>query len=45
MAVLTALLGGVWGRSVLETRGLGWAICPHASLDLAFFLGQFVPAG
>ena len=43
--MLLAFLGVLWGRSVLETRGLGWAVCTHATLDLAFFLVQFVPAG
>ncbi len=43
IAVVTGLLWVLWGRSVLETRGLGWAIVTHASLDLAFFLAQFVP--
>lgn len=45
MAVLTVCLGIVWGRSVLETKGLGWAICAHATLDLGFFLVQFLPSG
>ena len=43
IAIVTGCLGVLWGRSVLETRGLGWAIVTHASLDLAFFLAQFVP--
>ena len=43
IVVVTACLGVLWGRSVLETKGLGWAVCAHASLVLAFFLVQFVP--
>ena len=42
--VFTVLAGLLWGRSVIETKGLGWAILSHASIDLAFFLVQFVPA-
>ncbi len=41
--IFTVLLGALWGRSVLKTRGLGWAVVTHASIDLAFFLVQFVP--
>ena len=42
--VLTVFAGLLWGRSVLETKGLSWAVVSHAAIDLAFFLVQFVPA-
>lgn len=41
-AALTALLGWWWGRSVIGTRGLAWAVFAHMLLDLAFFTAQFV---
>lgn len=41
--LITAWLGLVWGKSVHETRGLGWAVLTHASIDLAFFSAFFVP--
>ena len=43
MAIIL-LFAAIWmGRSVLETRGLGWAIAFHALLDFVFFAAHFVP--
>ena len=38
----TVMLGVLWGRRVVETRGIGWAIAAHALVDLAFFSAHFV---
>ena len=43
MAVIL-FFAAIWmGRSVLATRGLGWAITFHAMLDFVFFSAHFVP--
>ncbi len=42
-AVFLVLVGAVFGKSALETRGLGWAISVHVALDigmLAAYLGS-----
>lgn len=41
-AVAATLLGYIWGRSVVGTRGLGWAILTHALADLTFFSATHV---
>lgn len=41
-AVITFALGLVWGLSVLQTRGLGWAVCCHTLVDMTFFSAHFV---
>ena len=38
----TVLLGVLWGKSVVVTRGIGWAVAAHALVDLAFFSAHFV---
>ena len=30
-------LGYLWGRSLIGTRGLGWAVLVHMLADLTFF--------
>jgi membrane protease YdiL (CAAX protease family) len=42
IAMITAFWGIVWGKSVFETKGLGWAICCHMFVDAAFFSAQYV---
>ncbi len=39
---ITFLFGAVWGLSVLQTRGLGWAVCCHTLIDMTFFSAHFV---
>ncbi len=42
--VLLLFFAALWmGRSVLDTRGLAWAIAFHTTLDLVFFAAHFVP--
>lgn len=45
-ALPTSLLIGLgsvaWGKSVLETRGLGWVILAHAFVDVAVMSAYFV---
>ncbi|NIR46970.1 CPBP family intramembrane metalloprotease [candidate division KSB1 bacterium] len=41
-ALIVGFFGVVWGKSVLETNGLGWAIACHMFFDVAFFSVQFV---
>lgn len=35
----------IWGKSVLETRGLSWVIVCHALCDVAIMSAYFLPAG
>lgn len=43
---LILFVAAIWmGRSVVETRGLGWTIAFHAMLDFDFFAARFVPMG
>ena len=41
-AIVTSALGILWGRSVIATGGIGWAVCAHALVDIAFFSAYFV---
>ncbi len=41
-AVVVSLVAVVWGKSVLDTRGLGWAVVTHATVDFALFSSHFV---
>ncbi|MDH3338320.1 MAG: CPBP family intramembrane metalloprotease [Gammaproteobacteria bacterium] len=42
MAVVLTFVAYLWGRSVLQTRGLAWAVLTHMSLDCALFWAHFV---
>lgn len=44
MAVVLTFVAYLWGRSVLQTRGLAWAVLTHMSLDCALFWAHFVPS-
>lgn len=44
MAIVLTVVGYIWGRSVLQTGGLGWAILTHMSLDCALMWAHFVPS-
>lgn len=34
----------LFGKSVVETRGLGWAVCAHAAVNVALFSAYYVKA-
>ena len=44
-AIFLVFLGAALGKSALETRGLGWAICLHAALDVGSLPVTFVSRG
>lgn len=41
LAVAT-MIGVLFGKSVVETRGIGWAVIAHAFADFSFFSVQFI---